>query len=134
MTSFMILDKLNFRYNHFINMLDTDSLNLDGCFDTYLKDIYKYSMHPWCNYNGQYVMNLVDLTGSCVISMLAILEYFHLLGFYTNIINNIIDATKHFDRYSKSKTYIILTIVNSVNKHISTRYVYEYRINTLDIY
>ena len=54
-------DTLNLKYSHCIQVVDVESINLDGCFDTYLKNVFKYSMHLFFTYNNHSGISVVEL-------------------------------------------------------------------------
>ena len=54
-------DKLNFRYSHHINIVEIDSLQLVGCFDNYLKHMFKFSMHLLFNYSNPYGIEIIGM-------------------------------------------------------------------------
>ena len=53
-------DKLNFKYSHFLGMMDIDSFDVDGVFSNYTKNIFKYSIHLLYNYDNEYGISLVE--------------------------------------------------------------------------
>jgi hypothetical protein len=129
-------DKLNLKSSQFIQIIDVEQYELDGCFDNYLKHIFKYSMHLLFNYNNNYGISVVEskIRRLCNIYINDSTNIVNCLNSIKNIIDHVINFNMKFEKYSKFKITIISTIINSINKNLTTRYVYEYTINTLDVY
>ena len=129
-------DKLNFKYNHFINIIDTDSFDVDGVFSNYSKNIFKYSIHLLYNYNNQYGITIAEkkIRKLCNIYINDTINIINCLNSIKSIINYVINSYQSFYKYNKFKMTIIHTIINSINKNLVTSRVMEYKINTIDVY
>jgi hypothetical protein len=129
-------DKLNFKYSHFLNIIDIDSFDVDGVFSNYTKNIFKYSLYLLYNYDNNYGISLVEkkIRRLCNIYINDTNNIINCLNSIKSIIDHVIETNVLFYKYANFKMTIIHTIINSINKNLVTRQVMEYKINTIDIY
>jgi hypothetical protein len=132
----MHFDKLNFKYTHFSNIIDTDSFDVDGAFSYYTKNIFKHSMQLLFNYNNKHGVSVAEkkIRKLCNIYINDANNIINCLNSIKTVINHIIETNLLFNKYSKVKMTIIHTAINSINKNFMTSHVLEYKINTIDVY
>jgi hypothetical protein len=129
-------DKLNFKYSHFLNIIDIDSFDVDGVFSNYTKNIFKYSLYLLYNYDNNYGISIVEkkIRRLCNIYINDTNNIINCFNSIKSIINNVIDTNPSFYKYGKFKMTIMHTVINSINKNLCTSQVMEYKINTIDVY
>ena len=129
-------DKLNFKYTHFLSIIDTDSFDVDGVFSNYTKNIFKYSLYLLYNYDNNYGISLVEkkIRRLCNIYINDTNNIINCLNSIKSIIDHVIETNVLFYKYANFKMTIIHTIINSINKNLVTSQVMEYKVNTIDVY
>ena len=91
-------------------------------------------MHLLFNYNHFYDISTVELKVRRLCNIYDSINIVKCLNSIKMIIDHTISFNLKFEKYMDWKMTIIPTIEGSINKLFSTRYVYEYKINTLDMY